>query len=125
MVAIFANFAQTRDQKRRFIRTAIDLHGFRWLVFEVAASGFFTDSYNLFATNVILPSIAFLYWPDAEYRDQSSETLINCATLGGSLIGQLVFGYLADREHLFSLGLQKTSLTTSTDRIRSHQTLRH
>lgn len=100
-LGILANETQTRDQKRIFIRRAIDLHGFRWLVFEVAASGFFTDSYNLFATNVILPSLEFLYWPDVCYDEQWRETLINCATLGGSLLGQLIFGYLADRAYPF------------------------
>jgi MFS transporter, PHS family, inorganic phosphate transporter len=71
-------------------------------VFEVAASGFFTDSYNLFATNVILPSLAFLYWDDAPYDDIVRETTINCLTLSGSIIGQLAFGYLADRTHFRS-----------------------
>jgi hypothetical protein len=85
---------QTREQKRRYIRAVIDVHGFNWLVWEVAASGFFTDSYNLFATNVILPSLAYVYWPDAILTWR--ETLINCMTLSGSIIGQLLFGYLAD-----------------------------
>jgi MFS transporter, PHS family, inorganic phosphate transporter len=71
------------------------VHGFNWLVYEVAASGFFTDSYNLFATNVILPSLAYVYWPEA--YSTWRETLINCMTLAGSLVGQLAFGYLADR----------------------------
>ena len=71
------------------------MHGFNWLVFTVAASGFFTDSYNLFATNVTLPSLEYVYWPE-EYSTWR-ETLVNCMTLGGSVIGQLLFGYLADR----------------------------
>jgi MFS transporter, PHS family, inorganic phosphate transporter len=61
----------------------------------VAASGFFTDSYNLFATNVILPSLVFVYWTEDTSGDH--ETAINCITLAGSLLGQLIFGYLADR----------------------------
>jgi len=86
---------ETRDQKRRHIRKTIDTNGFNWLVWAVAASGFFTDSYNLFATNVILPSLAFVYWPDQSTLWR--ETLINCMTLAGSVVGQLIFGYLADR----------------------------
>jgi PHS family inorganic phosphate transporter-like MFS transporter len=73
----------------------IDAYGFSWLVWEVAASGFFTDSYNLFATNVILPSLAYVYWPNSV--SSWRETLINCTTLAGSVVGQLAFGYLADR----------------------------
>jgi PHS family inorganic phosphate transporter-like MFS transporter len=61
----------------------------------VAGSGFFTDSYNLFATNVILPSLAYIYW--ANDRSSDHETDINSITLSGSLLGQLIFGFLADR----------------------------
>jgi PHS family inorganic phosphate transporter-like MFS transporter len=61
----------------------------------VAGSGFFTDSYNLFATNVILPSLAFIYWSSDPNSDH--ETAINAITLAGSLLGQLIFGFLADR----------------------------
>jgi PHS family inorganic phosphate transporter-like MFS transporter len=71
------------------------MNSFNWRVFAVAASGFFTDSYNLFATNVILPSIAFVYWQDD--TNAWRETLINGMTLSGSILGQILFGYLADR----------------------------
>ncbi|KAF2088728.1 MFS general substrate transporter, partial [Saccharata proteae CBS 121410] len=60
-----------------------------------ASSGFFTDSYNLFATNVILPSLAFVYWKDDRHLDH--ELKINIITLVGSVLGQLIFGFLADR----------------------------
>lgn len=52
------------------------------------------DRYNLFSTNVILASIAFVYWPDG--KDWPG-LLINFFTLFGSVVGQLLFGYLADR----------------------------
>jgi len=60
----------------------------------VAASGFFTDSYNLFASNVILPAIAYVYWQGPAH---STATAFNLATLASSAVGQLLFGYLADR----------------------------
>jgi MFS transporter, PHS family, inorganic phosphate transporter len=60
----------------------------------VAGSGFFTESYNLFATNVILPSLAYVYW--STDNSGSHETQINIVTLTGSIVGQLVFGLLAD-----------------------------
>ncbi|CAM1507289.1 Fc.00g069300.m01.CDS01 [Cosmosporella sp. VM-42] len=50
--------------------------------------------YNLFSTNVILASVAFVYWPDG---NEWPGLLINFFTLFGSVIGQLLFGYLADR----------------------------
>ncbi|ELR07480.1 hypothetical protein GMDG_08449 [Pseudogymnoascus destructans 20631-21] len=84
----------TNDDKREQICRDIDNNGFDWQVWAVAASGFFTDSYNLFATNVILPCLAFVYWPD---DNSGREGKINIITLVGSCLGQLIFGFLADR----------------------------
>jgi len=83
------------DAQRKQLVTIIDHHGFDWQVFAVAASGFFTDSYNLFAGNVILPCLAYVYWPGEHAATR--EIAINALTLAGSVLGQLLFGYLADR----------------------------
>ena len=61
----------------------------------MAASGFFTDSYNLFSSNVILPALAYVYWPSE--TDGARETQISAVTLAGSAVGQFPFGVLADR----------------------------
>ena len=42
-----------------------------------------------------LPSLAFVYWPNDV--NSNHETEINAITLTGSLLGQLIFGFLADR----------------------------
>ena len=83
------------ERARNWVLAYIDQQGFDKQVFLVAASGFLTDSYALFATNVILPSLAYIYWPDA--TDNHPELTINCVTLTGSACGQAFFGYLADR----------------------------
>jgi PHS family inorganic phosphate transporter-like MFS transporter len=44
---------------------------------------------------VILPSLAFIYWSNDTVGDR--EAIINAITLTGSLLGQLIFGFLADR----------------------------
>ncbi|KAF1982391.1 MFS general substrate transporter, partial [Aulographum hederae CBS 113979] len=78
---------------------------FNWTVWAVAATGFFTDSYNLYATNVILPALAYVYWPN---ESSGHATAINCVTLAGSIVGQLSFGYLADkfgRQKLYGIEL--------------------
>ncbi|KAF4631106.1 hypothetical protein G7Y89_g7029 [Cudoniella acicularis] len=80
---------------RRAVTLLIDDHGFDMRVWAVAASGFFTDSYNLFATNVILPSLGYIYWEGVV--DGKPELKINVVTLGGSMFGALLCGYLADR----------------------------
>ncbi|GLI80015.1 hypothetical protein PoHVEF18_008363 [Penicillium ochrochloron] len=88
-----------KDENPRLWREGVinifDHNGFDFQVFIVAASGFLTDSYSLFATNVILPLLAFLYWPDR--ADKLPELYINVATLAGSVVGQLLFGWLTDR----------------------------
>ncbi|KAK3995433.1 putative inorganic phosphate transporter [Cladorrhinum sp. PSN332] len=80
---------QARDQ----LRYQLDLNSWNLRIWGVAASGFLTDSYNLFATNVISATISFVYFP----HDKWCGLIINFFTLLGSVIGQLLFGYLADR----------------------------
>ncbi|KAI0869489.1 MFS general substrate transporter [Hypoxylon argillaceum] len=72
--------------------------GFQWRVWWVAASGFFTTSYSIFAVNVISPALRYVYperdcspgWP-------GSSLIINLTTLIGTVVGAIVFGFLADR----------------------------
>ena len=71
----------------------------------MAASGFFTDSFNLFASNVILPCLAFVYW-DTHSPDR--QITMNALTLAGSAVGQILFGFLADkygRQRLYGVEL--------------------
>ena len=51
---------------------------------------------KLFANNFALPILGYLYWPNASTSDH--EIGINCATLAGTILGQLVLGVLADRK---------------------------
>ncbi|KAF2171348.1 hypothetical protein M409DRAFT_18465 [Zasmidium cellare ATCC 36951] len=89
--AAFGN-QRTALRRRAFIEQ-LEESGFNWQVFAVAASGFFTDSYNLFASNVILPALAFVYWNGPNH---DMALAFNLATLGASAVGQLVFGVFAD-----------------------------
>ncbi|KAF2098772.1 MFS general substrate transporter [Rhizodiscina lignyota] len=94
-----ARHLQKRSQRRTQIINDIDRYGFDWTVWAVAARQVLPleelNSYNLFATNQILPALSFVYW-----RDDTSighETWINVVTLLGSFVGQILFGFLADR----------------------------
>ncbi|KAK8096045.1 hypothetical protein PG999_014067 [Apiospora kogelbergensis] len=77
------------------VRSVIDrpgLDGFKWKVWWVAASGFFTTSYSIFATNVINPALSYVY-PNC---NSNTALVINMATLAGTTVGMVVFGVLAD-----------------------------
>ncbi|KIW17858.1 hypothetical protein PV08_05053 [Exophiala spinifera] len=91
------DFDHERDRhvRVRQIYETIDRQGFQWVVVLVAGVGFLLDGFSLFAGNVALPMIAYVYWHDevSSFR----LTCINIATLAGTLLGQVAFGYLADR----------------------------
>lgn len=100
-------------QDRRQLRYELDLNAWNLRIWGVAASGFLTDSYNLFATNAILASISFVYFPEAKYHYVG--TLINVFTLLGSVVGQLSFGFLADyygRTRLYGIELVLVIVST-------------
>lgn len=68
--------------------------------------------YNLFSTNVILASVAFVYWPHGE---SWPGLIINFFTLFGSVVGQLLFGFLADyygRTRLYGIELVLVIVST-------------
>ncbi|KAI1417894.1 MFS general substrate transporter [Hypoxylon sp. FL1857] len=82
-----------RDPERA-VQSVIDYPGldkFQWKVWWVAASGFFTTSYSIFAVNVISPALSYVY------QRCANSLVINLTTLTGTMFGMLIFGHLADR----------------------------
>ncbi|KAI0970829.1 major facilitator superfamily domain-containing protein [Xylaria arbuscula] len=83
------------------IQSVIDrrgLDGFQWRVWWVAASGFFTTSYSIFAVNVIGPALDYVYQgSDCPPSSPQTSLIINLTTLIGTMVGAIVFGLLADR----------------------------
>lgn len=67
----------------------------------VAGVGFFTDSYDIFAINLCSSMLGVVFWQDAKTNPgkipSDSDTAIKVSTSGGTVIGQLFFGWLADR----------------------------
>ena len=56
--------------------------------------GFFTGSYLLFVSSIVLPALGYVYWHDA--TESSHETAFNNATIAGCMVGMGLFGVLAD-----------------------------
>lgn len=67
----------------------------------VAGVGFFTDAYDIFAINLCVSMLGAVYWQSAKHNPGklpiNSDTALKVSTSGGTVIGQLLFGYLADR----------------------------
>lgn len=84
-----------RAVRAQQIYRTIDRQPFQWLVVIVAGIGFFLDGYTLFASNIALPMLSYVYWP--EEVSSIRLTHINLATLTGTMFGQLFFGIMADK----------------------------
>lgn len=94
------------NSRRNYVYWTIDNASFqKWVVF-VAGVGFFTDSYDIFALNVVLPILDIVYF-EGEIPDSYKSALI-LATLAGTLVGQVLFGVLGDmygRRKMYGLEL--------------------
>jgi len=62
----------------------------------VSGIGFFTDAYDIFAINLVSTMIGYVYWPDNK-TPSNVDTAIKISLSAGTVVGQLLFGYLADR----------------------------
>jgi PHS family inorganic phosphate transporter-like MFS transporter len=75
-------------------------------VIVVAGVGFFTDAYSIFAINMVITMLGIIYYGGNMPR--SYETALSVVTLGGSIIGQIGFGFAADiwgRRKMYGLEL--------------------
>jgi MFS transporter, PHS family, inorganic phosphate transporter len=102
------DFAHIQDpnERRRLALAEIDKAPFGWYhvrAIVVAGIGFFTDAYDIFAINLVTAMLGVVYWQDASlskskrgHIPSESDTAIKVATSGGTVLGQLGFGWLAD-----------------------------
>lgn len=74
----------------------------------MAGIGFFTDSYDIFAINLVTGLLGLVFWqgppiPGSNHGGnygvlpQAVNTALKAATSGGTVVGQLLFGWLADK----------------------------
>ncbi|KAI5855472.1 major facilitator superfamily domain-containing protein [Tricharina praecox] len=114
--AAFTNFnnkfAHITDphERRRLALAEIDKAPFGWYhvrAVVVGGIGFFTDAYDIFAVNLITSMLGLVYWTGGLIPG-NSDTAIKVSTSGGTVIGQLGFGWLADvvgRKKMYGLEL--------------------
>ncbi|ABN65324.1 inorganic phosphate transporter, transmembrane protein [Scheffersomyces stipitis CBS 6054] len=104
-------FAHIEDplERRRLALEEIDKAGFGWTqvkMIMIAGVGFMTDSYDIFAINLGLTMLGYVYWKGT--IPASTQTLLKVSTSVGTVIGQVGFGTVADmvgRKAIYGLEL--------------------
>ncbi|KAL9137526.1 MAG: hypothetical protein Q9175_001269 [Cornicularia normoerica] len=86
---------KTWQERRNLVLASVEAAGFGWWIVLVAGIGFLTDAYDIFSINTIIPMLSIVYW-EGNFPTEYSLGM-NIATLVGSMVGQVVFGFLADR----------------------------
>ncbi|CDK28645.1 unnamed protein product [Kuraishia capsulata CBS 1993] len=93
------DFAHIEDplERRRLALEKIDNAKFGWYhirAIMVSGVGFLTDSYDIFAINLGVSIMAYVYW--GGHIPDSTTTMLKVSTSVGTVIGQVGFGWLAD-----------------------------
>ncbi|KZO99324.1 phosphate permease [Calocera viscosa TUFC12733] len=91
--------AITLDARRRAALAEVDSAKFSWFHVKavlVAGVGFFTDAYDIFAISIAATMLGLVYNNGNTTLGTNADLGIKVATPVGTLVGQLVFGWLAD-----------------------------
>jgi PHS family inorganic phosphate transporter-like MFS transporter len=106
-------------ERRRAALAEIDNAKFSWFhakICVVAGVGFFTDAYDIFAINIASTMLGYIYGHAKGPALSSAQDLgIKIATPVGTLVGQLVFGWLGDvvgRKRIYGVELMIIIIAT-------------
>ena len=102
---------ETRDEILRHMDQA-ETQRFHWTATIVSGMGFFTDAYDLFVIALVIPLLERLY-PEAAGSLSLDLSILAAAALVGAVIGQVLFGYLADhlgRKRIYGVELAVMSV---------------
>ncbi|USW59204.1 Putative major facilitator, sugar transporter, major facilitator superfamily [Septoria linicola] len=126
------------NERRRLALAEIDKAPFGWYhvrAIAVAGIGFFTDAYDIFAIGIVTTMLGMVYYQDPSIPAAmqgklpvSSDTAIKVATSGGTVIGQLGFGFLADvvgRKKMYGLELILIIFATLAQALSAHSPAIH
>jgi len=87
----------------------------------VSGIGFYTDAYDLFVISLATQMIGYVYYPNNNNKvPANTETFIKMSALVGTLVGQLLFGFLADklgRKKMYGTELLIIVFTTFTQTL--------
>jgi PHS family inorganic phosphate transporter-like MFS transporter len=105
------------DERRRAALAEVDNAKFSWFhakVCIVAGVGFFTDAYDIFAINIASMMLGYVYGAGQKLNPHQ-DLGVKVATPVGTLVGQLVFGWLADvlgRKRMYGIELMIMIIAT-------------
>lgn len=122
------DFIHVKDpnERRRLALAEIDKAPFGWYhvrAVVVGGIGFFTDSYDIFSVSLLTMMLGIVYYPGVGKMPNTSDTAIKLATSAGTVIGQLLFGTLADvvgRKQMYGLELILIIFTTVAQALTSN-----
>lgn len=106
------------DERRRAALAEIDNAPFSWFhvkVCLVAGVGFFTDAYDIFAINIAATMLGFVYGHTNNQLSANQSLGVKVATPVGNLVGQVLFGWLADilgRKRMYGIELMIMIIAT-------------
>ena len=133
--AAFHNFAndyghiQDPNKRRRLALSEIDKVPFGWYhvrAVAVAGIGFFTDSYDIFAINLVIDMLGLTFYQSTKGSiPKNVSTAIKASLSGGTVIGQVVFGILADvfgRRRMYGIELITIIVATVAQSLTSPST---
>jgi PHS family inorganic phosphate transporter-like MFS transporter len=116
-VAVQNNEAFALDERRRAALAEVDNAKFSWFhakVCLVAGVGFFTDAYDIFAINIASTMLGYVYGK-GQKLNKNQDLGVKVATPVGTLVGQLLFGWLADilgRKRMYGVELMIMIIAT-------------
>ncbi|KAF9496827.1 phosphate transporter [Pleurotus eryngii] len=104
-------------ERRRAALADVDNAKFSWFhakVCAVAGVGFFTDAYDIFAINIASTMLGYVYGK-GQKLNPDQDLGVKVATPVGTLVGQLLFGWLADlvgRKRMYGVELMIMIIAT-------------
>ncbi|KAF9552150.1 Inorganic phosphate transporter pho84, partial [Lunasporangiospora selenospora] len=109
----------TVEQPKVALTTLDESHSWSWFTIRTlitSGTGFFTDAYDVFIINLVVPMLGYVYYKGSNnHLPAGTEGALKGMASLGTLVGQLVFGYLGDaygRKKIYGLELMIIILGT-------------